>query len=417
MKSKIKASIIGCGFIADYYVENLLAAGIQIINSFDVDSKRLDKFSNFYKIKKAKSLDEILMNKEINTIINLVSPEEHFNISRLAILNGKNVYSEKPLTLFFSESIDLYNLAKQNNVHFWSAPSLIFNDFSINFRKNISENFLRENIVGYANFESARLFSLNVSKWRNPSGALWPLKSEIKHGPIIEHSGYLITLLCSILGPVQYIDSNPLHVGDFKKNFEQLPLGRSFKANPNHCTANLYFKNNNIINLIISENTLFRRSIEIHNDENSILISDIRDDFCPIQYLNIKNRGFFAKRVNLFRHIFSRVSQFMPSLIANIFISSNIFSFDSLLKVSKTPFWDWLRRKKPASYHRGILAMKYFEENSNKNYNFEKFFIHTNEVTLYLLEKCDSKKLNSSFCHENLIDDLNQIDKIFENKK
>ena len=106
----------------------------------------------------------------------------------------------------------------------------------------------------------------------------------------------------------------------------------------------------------------------------------------------------------------------MPRYIANIFISSNIFSFDRILKVPDTPFWDWLQRKKPASYHRGILAMKFFEENSNKNYNFEKFYIHTNEVTLFLLEKCDRKKLNTSFSHENLLDDLNQIDKIFAKK-
>jgi len=408
----LKVSIIGCGYISDYYAINLINQNIEIINCFDIDLNRLTSFTKFYGLKKAFSYEEILTNKEINIIINLTPADQHFDVIRKAILHKKNIYTEKPLTLSIEESIQLTELAKEKKVHIWSAPSLIFNDFMKVFRKNFDKDFIKNNVIGYAQFETPRLFSLDVFKWRNPSGKYWPIKSETVNGPIVEHSGYLISLLCSLLGPIKFIDSSPLKIEDPNNKLKDIIGEPNLNLNPNHCVANLYFGNQNFVSLTISENTLFRRSIELHNEEKSFYVSDIRDDFCPIQFTSVNQKGYFSKRVNLFRHILNRICLFIPRSFSSAFISANNFNYEKLYKIPKTPIFDWLQKRKPATFHRGILAMDYMNKNFDKSFNFEDFYLHCNEVTLLLLNRCNKNKLKTTFNHDLLKKDLKKIDQI-----
>ena len=92
------------------------------------------------------------------------------------------------------------NLCKKRDLNLWTAPSIIFNEYSKLIRKKIIQKLSKYNTLGYAYFETPSLEKLNPEKWVNPSGAIWPLENELLHGPIIEHSGYLISLLCSIFG-------------------------------------------------------------------------------------------------------------------------------------------------------------------------------------------------------------------------
>ena len=68
----MKTAIIGCGFVADFYMSTIKHySQLDLIKVYDKDKRRLKQFSRFYKIRTAKSFDEILKDKNIELILNL----------------------------------------------------------------------------------------------------------------------------------------------------------------------------------------------------------------------------------------------------------------------------------------------------------------------------------------------------------
>ena len=91
-----KIAIIGCGYVADSYVATLkLRERIQIHWVYDHDESRLKQFCNYYELPVARSYDQILQDPEIVAIINLTSPQAHYEVSLRALQAGKHVYTEK----------------------------------------------------------------------------------------------------------------------------------------------------------------------------------------------------------------------------------------------------------------------------------------------------------------------------------
>ena len=411
MKKKLVIGIIGCGYIADYYIKNFNSnKDIEIDCCFDINQERLLKFSNYHGISPVNSFEIMLKRKNINIILNLTPPEKHFQINKKCLLNDKNVYSEKPLCLDFNETKYLINLCKERDLNIWSAPSIIFNEYSNLIRKNIIPKLSNSNTVGYAYFETPSLEKLNTNKWINPSGAKWPLKNELIHGPIIEHAGYLISLLCSIFGPVKKVSSMPVKI--LTKSEKKLSKLSSKKIALNHCISNLFFENDIIMTLIISEKTKSRRCLEIHDENISFLISDIRDDFSPIIFNDFKSRNFLSSRANRIHQIVRRITNYLPTIFAIPFLTSNPFNYGKRIKTKKYNFSYLFKNNKPANFFNGILALANYMKIYENEYFMEDFFLHCNEVNLKIKNICQEENIKSSFDVSKLKEFLSLNDEI-----
>ncbi len=405
MNSLLKIGLLGCGFISDYYVENIKKSSKQIIIScFDTNKKRLSEFSKYHNIKAAKSFIKLLKDPDINIILNLTPSKNHYKIIKKCLEYGKSVYTEKPITLEISQTIELFNLSKEKKLILWSSPSLIFNQSSKIFRKKILPKIDTNNVTGYGYFESPPLANLKVEKWINPSGAKWPLESELKNGPILEHSGYLIAFFCSFLGPVKKISSIPSKI--FSENeIKKLNSLRRSLGN-NHCITKLYFEKDTVINLIISEKTKSKRSIEIYDENISLLISDIRDDFSSIIFNDKRLGNFISSRANRIDLIARRISNFIPTPFVIPFLTTNPFTYTKRVKFNNLRILDILKNQKPANFALGLEAIMEYKLLKDKEPFMEKFFLHCNEVTLLMDKFSKESKINSKF-------NLEKIQKFF----
>ena len=411
MKKKLVLGIIGCGYIADYYIKNLQTnKDVEIDCCFDINKERLLKFSNYHGISPVNSFEIMLKRKNINIILNLTPPEKHFEINKKCLLNGKNVYCEKPLCLDFDETKYLINLCKERDLNIWSAPSIIFNEYSNLIRKKIIPKLSNSNTVGYAYFESPSLAKLNTNKWINPSGAKWPLKNELLHGPIIEHAGYLISLLCSIFGPVKKVSSMPIKI--LTKSEKELSKLSSKKIALNHCISNLFFENNIVMTLIISEKTKSRRSLEIFDENISFLISDIRDDFSPIILNDFRASNFITSRANRIHQIVRRITNYLPTLFSIPLLYSNPFNYNQRLKTKKNNLSYLFKNEKPANFINGILTLRNYMKNYKKEYFMEEFFLHCNEVNLKIQKISQEVNIESTFNKSKLNEFLSFNDEI-----
>lgn len=113
---KIKAGIIGSGFMGNAHIENLLRTGMveiaAIASAQEKNAKIIsEKFSIF---KYYDNWKKIINDDEIEVIHNCTPNHLHFEINKSAIKAGKHIISEKPLTISSGESLELLNLLEKH---------------------------------------------------------------------------------------------------------------------------------------------------------------------------------------------------------------------------------------------------------------------------------------------------------------
>ena len=74
-----------------------------------------------YKIK-ALSVRELLKDQEVEIILNLTIPKAHYQIAKQSLLNGKHVYSEKPMAINFKDGERSSKIAKSRKLYIGNAP-------------------------------------------------------------------------------------------------------------------------------------------------------------------------------------------------------------------------------------------------------------------------------------------------------
>ena len=101
MNKIFKVGLIGCGHISEtYFRAEKYFNNIKIIKCADINHSNAVKCAKTYKIK-ALTVKELLKDKEVEIILNLTIPKAHYQVAKQALINGKHVYSEKPLAIKF----------------------------------------------------------------------------------------------------------------------------------------------------------------------------------------------------------------------------------------------------------------------------------------------------------------------------
>lgn len=112
----IKIGMVGVGDISGIYLRNFKEKfqGMKLVAVCDLVREKAEKAKDTYGIPKIyDTMHEMFADEEIDIILNLTRPYEHFEVSKAALLAGKHVYSEKPLAATFEEGRKLVDIAKE----------------------------------------------------------------------------------------------------------------------------------------------------------------------------------------------------------------------------------------------------------------------------------------------------------------
>ncbi len=105
----IRIGVIGIGDISDVYLNNLKK--YDVVKVVACASRGLEKARRKaaqHGIPKAyASGDEVIADPEVDLILNLTTPQAHFQYNLAALQAGKHVYTEKPLAATFDEGRQL----------------------------------------------------------------------------------------------------------------------------------------------------------------------------------------------------------------------------------------------------------------------------------------------------------------------
>ncbi|MHA1253229.1 MAG: Gfo/Idh/MocA family protein, partial [Candidatus Helarchaeota archaeon] len=116
--------MIGIGIIGTgYWGKNHLRIYKSLLNEnkidylkiCDINEARAKEMAKDFDVDFTTKIEDIINDKMINTVVIITPSITHYNLAKIFLNNGKDVFVEKPLTLNSSEAKELVSLAEKNN--------------------------------------------------------------------------------------------------------------------------------------------------------------------------------------------------------------------------------------------------------------------------------------------------------------
>lgn len=166
----IKIGLVGFGYWGKNLLRNFLTINNCIVEYIiDTDLETHKSINHQYpRIKVSKDIHEVLNNKEINAIVISSPSSTHFQIAKEALLLGKHVLIEKPMTLSVKEGEELIDIASSKNL-------IISVDHTFLYTPALSKI---KSIIQDAEFGKVKFFDstrINLGIFQSDVNVLWDL--------------------------------------------------------------------------------------------------------------------------------------------------------------------------------------------------------------------------------------------------
>jgi predicted dehydrogenase len=202
----MKIAIVGCGFVADYYLITLRAyPQLEVLGVTDRDPERARRLAATNGLRHFKSLDELCDDRHVEMVLNLTNPASHFEVSKTCLEAGKHVYTEKPMAMQIDQARQLVELARRSGLGLSSAPCSLLGETAQTLWKALRERRVGTVRLVYAEMDDGMVHRMPYRHWLSASGIPWPAKDEFEVGCTFEHAGYYLTWLPAFFGPARRI--------------------------------------------------------------------------------------------------------------------------------------------------------------------------------------------------------------------
>jgi predicted dehydrogenase len=280
--NKVKVAMIGIGAISGIYLENItkVFTDIELIGVCDLIRERAEQAQEKYQIKKLYlSMEEVFADPEVDIVLNLTRPYEHFEVTSAALHAGKHVYSEKPLGANFEEGQKLVALAKEKKLMLGGAPDTFLGAGIQTCRKLIDDGFIGEPI-GAAAF----MICHGHESW-HPDPEFY---YKYGGGPMLDMGPYYVTALVNLIGGVKGV------TGVTKTSFPQRTITSQPKNGtvvdvevPTYVTGILSFDNGAVGTIFTTFDVYYNQQarLEIYGTKGTLLVPDPNTFGGPIKLL------------------------------------------------------------------------------------------------------------------------------------
>ena len=264
----LKVGLVGCGHIAEtYFRSQKYFNNIEIISCADINAEASKKCAQEYNIE-AQEVDDLLIDKKINIVLNLTTPQAHYEIIKKTLLAGKHSYCEKPLSTNYDHGAELLQLANDNNLYIGNAPDTFLGGGAQLARQLIDQNKIGDIKLGAINFAfpGVQSFHPEPESWFKKGG-----------GPVIDMGPYYFTALVNLLGPAKSVRAKAIKVYDYRIIATGPKKGHKFEVEiPTSITGSIEFKNSAVIQFFLSFDVINhqRNHIELYGTKGSMIVPD-----------------------------------------------------------------------------------------------------------------------------------------------
>lgn len=379
-------AFVGCGFVFDIYVRTIRAHPELVVKGvYDINTERLIKVSEYYGFRIYDTYEELLEDDAVDAVINLTSIKSHFEVSRRALLHGKHVYTEKPLTTRLEETRKLFSLQGAGSPRLYCAPCNIFSDTVRTMFKAVKDGAIGKPLIVYAELDDNPITKMGFEAVKSPTGAKWPLEDEIREGCTFEHVGYHLTWICGLLGPAVSVTAFSCELLDNKMAGLKSKVGT-----PDYSVACLHFANGATARITCSVVAPRDHRMRIIGTEGEIHSDSYRQYKSPVSLERYSKGSLTARK---FRSLckypnIGRLFGIGGRVLKQVRHSKSfaVEKNQQLHSSLKQRFVEWIRRREVYAQDKllGISEMKREIDEDQTPYLSTDFLTHINELTLLI---------------------------------
>lgn len=202
----VRIAMIGVGAISGIYLKNLTETfrEVSLVGVCDLIPERARRGVDFVKEQQAKGFDcvtpriykdmyEAFDDPEVDVVLNITRPYEHYEVTKQALLHGKHVFSEKPLAADMEEGDELVALAEKTGLFMGGAPDTFMGAGIQTCRKLIDDG-----VIGDPVGATCAMICHGHESW-HPDPEFYYKRGG---GPMMDMGPYYVTVLINLLGPV-----------------------------------------------------------------------------------------------------------------------------------------------------------------------------------------------------------------------
>lgn len=293
----MKIAIVGCGYVADPYMETLhYHNNLTLLGVADLQRERADILANHYKIRVYDSTEALMADPEVQIVVNLTEPKNHHRVNMMALNAGKHLYCEKPLGMNLDEAREVLALAEQKGLMVSGAPCSVLSETAQTLWKAVEDGAVGKPRIVYAELDDNPIYRMKPENWKNARGIRWPYLNEYETGCTLEHSGYYLTWICSIFGPAKSISSFSSCVVPDKTD---LPLNPA--NTPDLAIACIVFESGVVARLTCSIVGTYDHRIQIVGDEGVLTANECWHYAAPVYLERFSQLSLNARKAHSVR--------------------------------------------------------------------------------------------------------------------
>ena len=191
--------IVGCGNISTIYLQNMpMFAGVKLVACADLRPEAAKAQAGKAGLE-ALSIAALLGRDDIDIVVNLTTPNAHFEVAHAALAAGKHVFGEKPLCADAADGRKLIAFAAAQMRHLGCAP-----DTFLGAGGRLAREIVDGGRIGKVLSGTCFLMSHGMEHWHpDPEFFFKP-----GGGPILDMAPYYLAALINLLGPVARVQAS-----------------------------------------------------------------------------------------------------------------------------------------------------------------------------------------------------------------
>ncbi len=221
-------------------------------------------------------MEEVFPDPAVDIVVDLAPVAEHYSVNKAALLAGKHVYCEKPLTTKMTEAEESAALAEERGLLLSSAPATVFSRSAQTLVRAVHGGVIGTPRLAYASLDMGPLAFMAYRDWRSRRGVPWPYEDEVRNGCALEHAGYQLTWLTAMFGPVVRMSSQA--VTPFSNHWE----GIVDDAAPDFSLGCLRFADGTVCRLTLGWVAPADKSLLVVGDEGVLSVEDVWRASSPV---------------------------------------------------------------------------------------------------------------------------------------
>lgn len=294
----MRIAVVGCGYVVDDYLRTLPEhPELTLVGVTDLDQGRARVVASRYGVRCYPTTAALLDDPVVELVVNLTPPQSHHEVSRAALLAGKHVYSEKPLSLVAEDAQDLAALAREHGLMLSGAPCNLLGASWAAVRRLVRDGAIGRTRVVYAELDDNPVYLMHPDQWRNESGTPWPYVNEFEVGCTIEHAAYHVSALAALFGPVREVTSFASCLVPDKAS---VPLDPP--DTPDFSVACLTFDGGVVARLTCSIVAPYDHRVRLVGDRGALTLDEVWHNRSPVRLERFTQLSLNARKLRSVRH-------------------------------------------------------------------------------------------------------------------